>query len=42
MLKVDSDYEGAFPHKQITEAMIGTVFEVRNLCFSCVDLWRKE
>jgi len=40
MLKVDS--EGAFPHKQITEAKIGAVFEVRNLCFICVDLWRKE
>jgi hypothetical protein len=42
MLKVDSDYEGAFPHKQITEAMIRAMFEVRNLCFICVDLWRKE
>jgi GxxExxY protein len=30
MLKVDSDYEGAFPHKQITEAIIGAAFEVHN------------
>jgi GxxExxY protein len=30
MLELDSDYEGAFPHKQVTEAIIGAAFEVHN------------
>jgi GxxExxY protein len=30
MLKVDSDYEGAFPRKQSTEAIIGAAFKLHN------------
>ena len=30
MLELDPDYEGAFPHKQDTEAIIGAAFEVHN------------
>jgi GxxExxY protein len=30
MLEFDPDDEGAFPHKQITEAIIGAAFEVHN------------
>lgn len=30
MLEIDPDYEGAFPHKQVTEAIIGAAFEVHN------------
>lgn len=30
MLDFDPDYEGAFPYRQITEAIIGAAFEVHN------------
>ena len=30
MLEVDPEQEGAFPHKEITEAIIGAAFEVHN------------
>jgi GxxExxY protein len=30
MLELDPDYEGAFPHKKITEAIIGAAFDVHN------------
>jgi GxxExxY protein len=30
MLEFDPDYEGAFPHRQITEVVIGAAFEVHN------------
>ena len=30
MLEFESEDEGAFPHKEITEAIIGAAFEVHN------------
>jgi GxxExxY protein len=30
MLELDPDYEGAFPHKQVPEAIIGAAFQVHN------------
>jgi hypothetical protein len=30
MLELDPEHEAAFPHKKITEAIIGAAFEVHN------------